>query len=56
MIRSLKMITGVVGGALLFASSAFASIPTDVPEPATLTLVGIGGGALYLLHRRSRKK
>ena len=57
MIHCLKVITGVVGGALLFASTAFASeaAPTVVPEPATLSLLALGGGALYLFQRRIRK-
>ena len=59
MIHSLKVIMGVIGGALLFASTAFAGDINSIislPEPATLTLLGIGGAALYLVQRRNRKK
>ena len=55
MIHSLKVMMGVIGGALLFASTAFAGLPTSVPEPSTLSLLALGGGGLYWLHRRSRK-
>lgn len=33
------------------AAPAFAGIPIAVPEPATMTLFGIGAGAAYLAKR-----
>ena len=54
MLNSLKMIIGVIGFTLLYADNALA-LPVRVPEPATFSLLLIGGGGLYLLHRRGRK-
>ena len=50
----------VLAGALtvfaLSAGSAAASSPISVPEPASMTIVGVGVAAVYVLNRFRGKK
>ena len=52
---SLRVLATAIGGVLLLAGNAFADVPVPVPEPASMTLMAVGGAGLYLLNRRRRK-
>jgi hypothetical protein len=54
-IASFRSVIGAVGAVLLCAGSAFANDVPTVPEPATMTLMAMGGAGMYLLNRRRRK-
>jgi hypothetical protein len=55
-IFSLRLLASAIGGVLLFAGTAMADIAQPIPEPASMTLMAIGGAGLYLLNRRRQKK
>jgi hypothetical protein len=52
---SLRLVIGATVAVLLFAGVAFADEPSPVPEPATTTLMALGGAGMYLLNRRRKK-
>jgi lysozyme family protein len=52
---SLRVLVTAMGGVLLFAANAMADVQTPIPEPASMTLMAVGGAGLYLLNRRRRK-
>lgn len=52
---SLRLVIGAIGAVLLFAGVGFADDLTPVPEPATMTLMALGGAGMYLLNRRRKK-
>ena len=54
-IFSLRSVGCALGAVLLFAGTAMADVQTPIPEPASLTLMAIGGAGLYLLNRRRQK-
>ena len=54
-ISSLRLMVGALGAVLLFAAAAWADVPEPIPEPATTTLLALGGVGMYLMNRRRRK-
>ena len=42
--------------AMFGSAAAFADFAQQVPEPGSLSILGLGAGALYLISRRNRRK
>ncbi|MBT5048115.1 MAG: PEP-CTERM sorting domain-containing protein [Rhodospirillaceae bacterium] len=55
-IRKVLDIVILTTGALLVAGPASAIVIQPIPEPGTLSIFGIGAGALYLIARHKRRK
>jgi lysozyme family protein len=55
-ILSFRLLATAIGGVLLFAGTAMADIAEPIPEPASMTLMAVGGAGLYLLNRRRQKQ
>jgi hypothetical protein len=50
-----RLMLAVAAGFFAVTAPAFAGLPRAVPEPATMTLLAVGAGAVALVKFRRRK-
>ena len=48
--------TVILTASALFVAGPAAAISPQIPEPGTLSILGVGIGALYLISRGKRRK